>query len=96
MGTEYGSHPLRVCGYVWTQRDYHAEFSSNTILLGGKQNTDVTQRLYDAFLPEGVEAGNVTSGFTRDGCTASVMYCHINYKQHIIITGLETDSSTKQ
>lgn len=23
-----------------------------------------------------MEAGNVTSGFTRDGCTASVVYCH--------------------
>lgn len=52
-------------------------------LLGGKpENTDATQRLYDALLSEGVEAGNVTSGFTRDGCTATVMYCHIYYPVH--------------
>jgi hypothetical protein len=82
MGTEYESHTsISVAMYGPSSRDYHAEFSSNTILLGGKQNTDATQRLYDALLSEGVEAGNVTSGFTRDGCTASVMYCHINYKQ---------------
>lgn len=76
-GTEYGSHWQSPGVWRWAMGGYHAEFSSVLHLIGGKpENTDATQRLYDALLSEGVEAGNVTSGFTRDGCTATVMYCH--------------------
>lgn len=90
MGTEYGSHE---CGYGPSSKEYQ-NFRVLPYYWGGKQNTDATQRLYDALLSEGVEAGNVTSGFTRDGCTASVMYCHINYIEYIIITALKSTKCT--
>jgi hypothetical protein len=83
MGTgEYGSHRV----WLWAMGGYHAEFSSVLHLIGGE--TRIPTRRNDSMTLSSRKewkAGNVTSGFTRDGCTATVMYCHIYYTSTLLL-----------